>query len=103
MPSFRVIIAVGVLRRGVAPQSVLPAAAAAAAALTTLEASDLSVVRSAPRITVRFTCDDDATAVSVARQVTDATRRLTEVTTWNVTRRDGGRWYPVGVPPVSPL
>ncbi|MEO7006331.1 MAG: hypothetical protein ABI275_09950 [Terrimesophilobacter sp.] len=103
MPSFRVTIAIGALRRGVAPQSVLPAAAAAATALTTLEASDLSVVRGAPRITVRFTCDDDATAASIARRVTDATRQLTEVTTWQVTRRDGGRWYPVRVQPVSPL
>jgi hypothetical protein len=95
MPSFRVTIAVGALRRGVAPQAVLPAAASAAQALTTLEASDLSVVRGAPRITVRFTCDDDAAAVSVARQVTEAARQVAEVATWQVTRRDGGRWYPV--------
>jgi hypothetical protein len=96
MPSFRVTIAVGALRRGVAPQSVLPAAAAAARALTTLEASDLSVVRGAPRITLRYTSDDDVAAVSVARQVVEAARMLAELTTWQVTRRDGGRWSPVG-------
>jgi hypothetical protein len=98
MPSFRVTIAVGALRRGVAPQSVLPAAASAAQALTTLEASELSVVRGAPRITVRFACDDDAAAVSVARQVTEAARQVVEVATWQVTRRDGGKWYPVRPP-----
>jgi cysteine sulfinate desulfinase/cysteine desulfurase-like protein len=98
MPSFRVTIAVGALRRGVAPQSVLPAAAAAARGLTTLEASELTVVRGMPRITVRFTCDADAAAVSVAGEVVEATRRLAEVPTWQVTRRDGGRWYPVRPP-----
>ena len=45
MPSYRVIMTIGALQPGVRPDAVLPAAAAAAAERTTVEASDLATVR----------------------------------------------------------
>ena len=62
MPSYRITITIGALRPGVEPPSVLPAAARAADELTTVEASDLGIVSGMPRIVVRFTADDAATA-----------------------------------------
>ena len=44
MPSYRVTLAVGLLHPGADPEAVLPAAAAAARALTTVEAYDVGVV-----------------------------------------------------------
>jgi hypothetical protein len=95
MPSFRVTLEIGELRAGVAPESVLPAAAAAAAGLTIVEASSLDVVRGSARITVRFTADDDASAFGMGTQVARKTRSLAEVPSWLVTRRVGAEWHPV--------
>lgn len=97
MPSFRVTITVGALRPGVPAESVLPTAAAAASAMTTLEASDLGVHRGAARITVRFTADADAAAATVADQVVLATNSVAQVSGWSLTRRDRGTWYPLAV------
>ncbi|MDQ1576922.1 MAG: hypothetical protein QOH55_2072 [Microbacteriaceae bacterium] len=95
MPSFRVTLEVEALRPGVAPESVLPAAAAAAAGLTIVEASSLDVVRGSARITVRFTAEDDTTAFGIASQVARKTRSLADVPSWLVTRRVGGQWHPL--------
>ncbi|MEA9986007.1 MULTISPECIES: hypothetical protein [Subtercola] len=93
MPSFRVTVMIGALKTGVAPPSLVPRAAAAARTLTTVEASDLAVVSGSARITVRFTGDDAAHAFIVADAVLSELRSLAEVVTYQVTRRQGGRWY----------
>lgn len=92
MASYRVTLTIGRLLPGVAPDSVLPSAADAAGAITTVESRDLAVVRSEARITVRFTADDDRVARSVADQVVEATATRAEVLRAWVTRRDGGTW-----------
>lgn len=93
MPSYRVTIGIGRLAPGVSPDTVLPTAAAAAAELAVVEASDLAVVAGAPRITVRFTEDNDAAALGVGSHVVDRTARVADPLTWAVTVREKGRWY----------
>ncbi|WP_232819229.1 hypothetical protein [Homoserinimonas sp. OAct 916] len=95
MPSYRVTLSIGALRPGVAPPDVLPAAGAAAAEVTELEASELSVVAGEARITVRFSADDAELAEQVAAHVGQATARLAAVVTARLTERVGARWYPV--------
>lgn len=94
MPSFRVTMTIGSLTAGTAPQSVVPAAAAAVRELTTVEASDLAIVSGAPRVTVRFTGEDD-TVHRIAQHAVDRTRKLAQVISWRLTRRDDGRWLVV--------
>lgn len=93
MPSYRVSLAVGLLRPGVDPAVVLPAAADAARALTTVEASDLGVVRGRARVTVRFVADDDSAAHRVADVVRDRVDALAATSDHRLTRRWGNRWY----------
>lgn len=93
MSSYRVTIAVGRLAPGVNPDAVLPAAAAAAAELGVVEATDLAVVAGSPRITVRFTADDDAQALAVGNHVAEQTGLIAEPLSWSVTVRNKGRWY----------
>lgn len=95
MPSYRVSIVVGLLRPGVRPETVLPTAVAAGRDLTTVEASDVSVVAGAARITVRFMADDNLAAKRVADHVCATTGALADLGDVHVTRRYGGRWYPV--------
>lgn len=83
---------VGALRPGADPAAVLPSAAAEAARVATLEANDLQVVRGEPRLTVRFTAEDDAAAERVAAAVRARTAELVEVVRGSITRRDGGDW-----------
>ena len=85
-------MAIGALRSGVAPDSVLPTAANAAAELTTVEASDLSVVAGSARIIVRFTADDAAAAVRIGRHVVTATQVVAEPLSSAVTERVKGHW-----------
>jgi hypothetical protein len=95
MPSYRVTLAVGALRAGTDPESVLPRAAGAARGLTTVEAWDIGVVRGEARITVRFTADDDDEAVRVGRRTSAAVAALADVGPPRLTRRWGARWYAV--------
>ncbi|PFG33167.1 hypothetical protein [Sanguibacter antarcticus] len=95
MPSFRVTATIGRLARGVAPPDLLPAAAAAARELATVEAFDVAVVSGEARITVRFTADDDAHARRTADHVCATTRALAELQPTGLTRRYGARWSPV--------
>jgi hypothetical protein len=95
MPSYRVIISIGALRPGVRPDTVLPTAAAAAAELTTVEASDLAVVAGSARATVRFSADDGDSALTVGDHVVQKTRLVAEPVSWLVTERVKGRWLPV--------
>ncbi|MGO4784318.1 hypothetical protein [Cryobacterium sp. W22_MBD10_FK3] len=95
MPSYRVIMSIGALQPGVRPDAVLPAAAAAAAELATVEASDLAVVAGSARATVRFTADDGAAAVTIGDHVVTRTRLVAVPVSWLVTERVKGRWLPV--------
>ena len=95
MPSYRVTIVVGQLHRGVRPETVLPAAVEAGRDLTTVEASDVSVVAGRARITVRFMADDGPAAGRVADHVCATTGALAELGEVTLSRRYGGRWYPV--------
>jgi hypothetical protein len=95
MPSFRVTLTVGLLRPGVDPSSIVPAAAAAARTLTTVEASDLAVVSGAARVTVRFTAEDAELAHQIGEYVASQTSRSANVDAWKVTERVGARWYVV--------
>ena len=95
MPSYRVRIPVGLLRPGVAPEDLLPAATDAAAALTTVEARDVAIVRGAPVISVRFTAEDDGDAARVARRVETAVRERATAGRASTECRAGSRWRPV--------
>ncbi|RII94806.1 hypothetical protein DZF95_03290 [Clavibacter michiganensis] len=92
MPSYRITMTVGALRPGADPAAVLPAAAAEAARVATLEANDIQVVRGEPRLTVRFTADDEVAAEHVAGAVVARTAELIDVAHGTITRRDGGTW-----------
>ncbi|TFC04515.1 hypothetical protein E3O42_05015 [Cryobacterium adonitolivorans] len=95
MPSYRVIMSIGALQPGVRPDAVLPAAAGAAAELTTVEASDLAVVAGSARATVRFTADDGAAALAIGDHVVAQTRLVAVPVSWLVTERVQGRWLQV--------
>jgi hypothetical protein len=92
VPSYRITMTVGALRPGADPAAVLPSAAAEAARVATLEANDLQVVRGEPRLTVRYTAEDDAAAERVAATVRARTAELVDVVRGSITRRDGGDW-----------
>jgi hypothetical protein len=96
MPSYRVTLTVGTLRPGVRPDSVLPAAAASAAGLTTVEASDVTLVRGEPRLVVRYECAADEPAHRIGAVVEATVGELADVVQGRVTRRDGGAWTLVG-------
>ena len=93
MPSFRVIVAVGRLRAGVLAETVLPAAADAAAERTVVEAASVDVVARQARITVRFMADTVDEAIAVAEHTVTAVERLAETGPWQLTQRVGGRWF----------
>jgi len=94
VPSYRVSLAVGLLQPGVDPADVLPAAAAAARELVTVEAFDGGVVRGRARITVRFLAGDDDEAHRVADAVQDRVEVLADTFGGQLTRRWGNRWHP---------
>jgi hypothetical protein len=92
VPSYRITMTVGALRPGTDPAAVLPAAAAEAARVATLEANDIQVIRGEPRLTVRFTAEDDPAAERIAAAVRARTAELVDVPRASITRRDGGAW-----------
>lgn len=89
------MMVIGNLKPGVSPAKIVPMAASATRELTTVEASDVAVVSGAARVTVRFTGEDDAHARQVARHTVDVMRTTAVIVTSQLTRRDGGRWFPV--------
>jgi len=93
VPSFRVIIPVGRLRGDAQAASIEPAAAAAAAELTTVEATSVDVVSREARLTVRFTADRADDALRVAEYTVAAVHLLAETGDWRLTERVGGRWF----------
>jgi len=84
---------IGALRAGVAPPAVAPTAADAAAQLTTVEASDVTVVAGSARLTVRFTAEDAELARQIGEHVAAATDAVAQVAEWKLTERVGARWY----------
>ncbi|WP_158865105.1 hypothetical protein [Leifsonia sp. AG29] len=93
MPSFRVIVAVGMLGPGVAPERVEPEAVAAGRELAVVEASNVDVVAGEARLTVRFTADHPREALRVAEHVVQRIGTLASIGPWRLTERVGGRWY----------
>ncbi|TRW43932.1 hypothetical protein FJ693_15705 [Georgenia yuyongxinii] len=93
MPSYRVRLSVGTLLPGTEPESVLPAAADAAAGLATVEARDVAVVRGEAVVSVRFTADEDTDADHVAGRAERAVRTLAQVGRVRLERRAGNRWF----------
>ena len=93
MPSFRVIVPVGFLKPGVAPEAIEPAAADAGRELTVVEASSVDVVSGEARITIRFTADRVGEALRVAEHVVARVGTLAQTGGWRLTERVGGRWY----------
>lgn len=93
VPSFRVIVAVGLLRPGVRPDAVVPAAAAAVAERTVVEASSLDVVAGEARVTVRFTADGVDDALPTAEHAVERLQTLARTGAWRLTERVGGRWF----------
>lgn len=83
------------LHAGTDPESVLPTAAAAGRELTTVEAWDLGIVRGEARITIRFLADDDAAAFRIADHICAVTGADAQINGQKVTRRYGGRWFPI--------
>lgn len=96
MPSYRVIMRVGLLRPGVRPEQVEPAAVGAARREAFVESSGLTLVRGRPRLTVRFTGEDDEQAKRIGRRVVQATGRLAQVEGAEVRLRRGGQWVWIG-------
>ena len=96
MPDFRVTLSIGALAPGADPEALLPAAAAAAAELTMVESSGLTVVRGEPRATVRFEAEDDELAEQIATHVVGAVVGIADVVDARLTRRTGARWSRVG-------
>ena len=95
VPSYRVTATIGALRPGTNPESVLPTAADAGRERTTVEAWDLAIVRGEARITIRFVADDDDGAFPIADHICAVTGGIAEIVGHKVTRRYGGRWYPI--------
>lgn len=86
---------VGLMHPGVDPADVLPAAADAAREHTTVEASELDILRGRPRLTVRYEALDDLTAATVGRAVVARVDEMVDVEGSRITRRFGARWYPM--------
>ncbi|MGP7959217.1 hypothetical protein ACTVCO_00185 [Sanguibacter sp. A247] len=95
MPTYRVVLPIGEMRVGRTPDQVLPAAVAGARELTEVEAWDVGIVRGLPRVTVRFTADDDDEAFRVAELTRARTNLVAQVLGVEVTRRWGSRFHPV--------
>jgi hypothetical protein len=95
VPDYRVTMTMGALRAGVSPAAVLPAAKAAAAELTMVEAADLTVVAGSARIVIRFESDDAELANQIAEHVVATTRGSVDVPVFTVTERGRGRWFSV--------
>ena len=83
------------MRPGIRPDALLPAAASAVRARTTVEAYDLAVVRGAARINVRFLSADNGAAESIAGDVHRAVGALAAIASPELERRYGPRWHPV--------
>jgi hypothetical protein len=94
VPSFRVVLTLGRVHPGADPRAVLPAAADAVAALTTVEARSVGVVRGRGQAVVRFEATDADAARPVAAAAAAAAGESTEVLEVALRRQSGTRWVP---------
>lgn len=92
MPSYRVVLTVGRVHPGGNAQAVLPAAAAAVAEVTTVEAKSVGVRQGRAEATVRFEASDDEIAKQIAPVAADAAARNAEVLSIALRRQAGTRW-----------
>jgi hypothetical protein len=94
VPSFRVVLTLGRIHPGADPQGALPAAADAVAALTTVEARSVGVVRGRGQAVVRFAAEDAASARPIASAAAAAAGESAEVLEVQLRRQAGTRWLP---------
>ncbi|MBO3723795.1 FMN-dependent dehydrogenase [Actinomyces bowdenii] len=99
MPSYRSILTVTALHPGRDPRDVEAAARGAVAATTIVESFDVGVVAGQPRVTARFTADDDAEAREVHERVLAAVRQGATAPQAVLARVSGGRSVPVPAGP----
>jgi len=92
MPSYRVVLTIGRVHPGADAQAVLPRAAEAAGALTTVEARSVGVVKGRGQATVRFEAPDDAGARPVAAAAAAAASSQAEILEVQLRRQAGTRW-----------
>ena len=95
MPSYRFSAAIGALRPGVKAAALLPTLTTDARTLAVVEASSVDIVRGAPRITIRFTGEDDADARSIALGIFGLAAESAELSDLELTRRSKNLWIPV--------
>ena len=92
MPSYRVVLTVGRVHPGGNAQAVLPAAAAAVAELTTVEAKSVGVRQGRAEAVVRFEASDDEIARQIAPVAAQAAWQHAEVVETALRRQNGTRW-----------
>lgn len=101
VPSFRVQLNILALRPGHPPEAVMDAAVAALATRHHVEANQLDIVAGIPRITLRFTVEEeehdaDARAArSAAALMRAGVEQVAQTKDLVVLRRVRGRWSPV--------
>lgn len=101
MPSFRVQLNILALREGHRPEAVMDTAKTALATRHHVEANQLDIVGGIPRITLRFTVEEeeydaDARAArSAAALMRAEVERVARTQHLVVLRRIRGRWSPV--------
>lgn len=96
MPSYRAQLNIMGLRPGNAPESVMESAVAALANGHHVDANQLDIVAGTPRITVRYTVEDDGNpdiqALSSAALMRAAVESVALSEKLVVLRRTKGRW-----------
>ncbi|MFJ6416760.1 hypothetical protein [Paeniglutamicibacter sp. NPDC091659] len=96
MPSYRAQLNIMGLRPGHAPEAVMDAAVAALAERHHVDANQLDVVAGVPRITVRYTVEDDgqpdARGIESAALMRASVERVAVTEKLVVLRRVKGRW-----------
>lgn len=101
MPSFRVQLNILALRTGHPPEAVMDTAVAALGTRHHVEANQLDIVAGVPRITLRFTVEEeehdaDARAArSAAALMRAEVEQVASTRDLVVLRRARGRWTPV--------
>ena len=96
MPSYRAQLNITGLRPGNAPEAVMDTAVDSLAAAHHVDANQLDVVAGVPRITVRYTVEEDGNpdmrAVASAAAMRAAVERVAVSEKLVVLRRTRGRW-----------
>lgn len=95
VPSYRVRLALGLMRGAVDPASVLPTARDAVGELTTVESAQVELRAGVPLVVVRFEAADDLAASRVGRHAAQVVDELVVVESSRVLRRTGQTWSPL--------